>query len=218
MKGNNMGADDGAGTGVTGLDEAVAVLLAKPSTRNALSLAREARALEMEWATVKDKKSIMARELYGDAVELHNAIIAFENDPQMVDQNALARVLSGITPALLSLEEYLSGEDVNFWEILIDGSAVAFHLVATTPYITSAKYAVDTHFMEELISVEDRLVTLLCQNGEDITTSISRAADMCDRWREKNLSHSEKPALIFLLRYIILILSYKHFKEGIGTL
>jgi hypothetical protein len=191
--------------------------MAAPSTKNALSLARLARALEMEQVKARSKDSSVFSQLYNDAVNLHNAILAFENDPQMVDQNALARVLSGITPALMSLEEYLSGEDVDFWEILIDGSAVAFHLVATTPYITSAKYAVDTHFHEELVSVEDRLVALLHETGQDIQASLTKSAELCDSFRERNLSHAEKPALIFLLRYIIMILSYNNFKESMKS-
>ena len=210
-----MVAKAGPEIGIKNLDEAMAVLLAAPSTKNALSLARYARALEMEWAKAKKNDSTIFGQLYSDAVNLHHAILAFENDPQMVDQNAMARVLSGITPAILSLEEYLSGEDVDFWEILMDGSAVAFHLVATTPYITSAKYAVDTHFHEELVSVEDRLVAILHENGQDIQASISKASELCDSFRKKNLSHAEKPAHIFLLRYIIMILSYNNFKESI---
>lgn len=210
-----MAVKTGAEFGIKNLDETMAVLLAAPSTVNALSLARNARALEMEWAKAKKKESTIFNQLYSDAVNLHNAILAFENDPQMVDQNAMARVLSGITPALLSLEEYLSGEDVDFWEILMDGSAVAFHLVATTPYITSAKYAVDTHFNEELVSVEDRLVVLLHEIGQDIQASISKASELCDSFRSRDLSHTEKPAIIFLLRYIIMILSYNNFKESI---
>jgi len=210
-----MAAKNSKEIGIKELDESMAVLMTHPSTKAALTLARNARALEMSRAAAKNKDSGIFSTLYSDAVSLHHAILAFENDPQMVDQNALARVLSGITPALLSLEEYLSGEDVDFWEIMIDGSAVAFHLVATTPYITSAKYAVDTHFHEELVSVEDRLVTLLHENGQDIEEAMTKSAELCDSFRKKNLSHVEKPALIFLLRYIIMILSYNNFKESV---
>jgi hypothetical protein len=213
-QGEDMAAKASAESGIKNLDETMAVLLAAPSTKNALSLARNARALEMEWAKAKKMNSSIFGQLYSDAVNLHNAILAFENDPQMVDQNAMARVLSGITPALLSLEEYLSGEDVDFWEILMDGSAVAFHVVASTPYITSAKYAVDTHFHEELVSVEDRLVAILHENGQDIQDSLTKSAELCDSFRKRDLSHTEKPAIIFLLRYIIMILSYNNFKES----
>jgi hypothetical protein len=210
-----MVVENGEGTGIKELDEAMAVLLTAPSTRSALILARKARAMEMGWEKATKKDSTVLGQLYSDAVALHNAIVAFENDPQMVDQNALARVLSGITPALLSLEEYLSGEDVDFWEILIDGSAVAFHYVATTPYITSAKYAVDTHFHEELVSIEDRLATVLHETGQDIQTSMRKSAELCDSFRKKSLSHVEKPALIFLLRFVIMILTYNNFKESV---
>ncbi len=59
------------------------------------------------------------------------------------------------------------------------------------------------------------VLDVLIENGQDIQASISKAAELCDSFRNRNLSHAEKPALIFLLRYIIMILSYNNFKESI---
>ena len=52
-----MATVDGAEIGINKLDEAMAVLLAAPSTKNALTLARYARTLEMEWSSAKKKDS-----------------------------------------------------------------------------------------------------------------------------------------------------------------
>ena len=198
---------------VKSLDEAMAILLTKPSIENALSFARKVKIVELKLPEKSNKELEQTRQLYYDAINLHHAILIFESDPKLVEQNALARVLSGLTPALLSLEEYLSGEDVELWELLIDGSAVVSHFISTTPYVTSSKITVDFRFQEELVKVEDRLSSLLILPGKDVKEGIEQAAKICDSLRKKNLSHIEKPGIIFVLWYSIVIISYKNFKD-----
>ncbi|UCF08592.1 MAG: hypothetical protein JSW28_02575 [Thermoplasmata archaeon] len=210
-----MGIQESMGEELKSLDEAMALLLVTPTTQNALSLARSIKTIELKSAKEWKKESQAAGHLYSDVLNLHRAILMFEIDPEMVSQNAMARLLSGLTPALLSLEEYLSGEDVDLWELFIDGSAVVTHLYATTPYITSAKLTGDFHFQDELVKVEDRLRDLLLANGMDMTESISTAAKICDDLRKKSLNYMEKPGQLLLLWYSIVIISYKHFKDGI---
>jgi len=200
------------------LDVSMGLLLTKPSQNNVLSFARQAKAVSVLLKKAKSHDSQTVLELYSDAVALHHAIVVFNTDPNLVKENSMARLLSGLTPALLSLEEFISGEDVNFWEILIDGSAVISHVIATTPYVTAAKSLVDFRFEKELVKVEERLVTLFNANGTDHLESISKAAAICDELRKMNLGYSEKPGYIFLFRYSILIITYKNFKDDLGDI
>jgi hypothetical protein len=195
------------------LDLAMAALFTGPTTKSTLDFARKVRALELNHKRYSKDEQEMIRSMYSDAMSLHHAILVFETDPELVSQNALARILSTLTPALLSLEEYLSGEDVNFWEILIDGTAVASHMVSTTPYVTGARLTVDFHFQEDLVKIEERLTKLFYANGQNVNESINRAIEICDELRQKNLNDSAKPAYIFLFWYCIVIISYKNFRD-----
>jgi hypothetical protein len=200
------------------LDVLMGLLLTEPSTKNALSFARKVKAVSISLNEIKSLKPHLIKQLYSDAISLHHAILVFNTDPNLVAQNAMARVLSGLTPAILSLEEYLSGEDVNFWEILMDGSAIFSHHVSTTPYVTASKYLVDFRFQDELVKVEERLVPLFTTTGQSGKEAISKAATICDEIREKDLGYSEKPGYIFLFWYSILIISYKNFKDNLDNL
>ena len=106
---------------------------------------------------------------------------------------------------------------MHLWEILIDGSAIISHMVSTTPYVTASKISLDFRFHEELVKLEDRLISLLVSNGEDAGKAVKNAAEICDDLRKKQMKYSEKPAHIFVLWYSILIVSYKNFKDGIGA-
>lgn len=197
------------------LDLKMAILFNSPTTENTLDFARKVRVVELKLKESQSELVDFVKKLYSDAISLHHAILVFETDPNLVSQNTLARLISGITPALLSFEDYLSKEDVKFWEILFDGAAVVSHWVSTTPYITGAKILLDFRFSEELVKVEERLTNLFIAQGKDAEESVKIAGEFCDDLRKKNLNDYEKPGLIFLFWYCLVMLSYKDFKDHI---
>jgi hypothetical protein len=189
-------------------------LLTHPSTESSLNLARSARLIQMKLGEKHKSGSSLARELHDDALNLHRAILLFEADPQMVDQNAMARIYSGLSPAILSFEEFLSGEDVNLWELVMDGTAVVTSIISSTPYVTTAKISLDFHFLDELVKVEERLVDLMATDTKNIEESTKRIADICDGLRKKNLKYSEKPGMVFVLWLSALMISYRNFRDN----
>ena len=195
------------------LDLSLAALFNSPTAGSAIDLARKVRAVELKLGESPKEKVDLVRTLYSDVISLHHAILVFETDPNLVSQNVLARIISGITPALLSLEEYLSKEDTKFWEILFDGAAIVSHWVSTTPYVTGAKLLLDFRFTEELVKVEERLTKLFIAQGKGIDDSIKIAGEFCDDLRQKGLNDHEKPGFVFLFWYCIVMLSYKDFKD-----
>jgi hypothetical protein len=200
------------GEDVKELDILMAQLISSPTTENVLDFARKVRVMELNQKKSTKEFGVLGK-MYSDALSLHHAVLIFETDPELVAQNAMARVLSGITPALLSFEEYLSHEDMKFWEILIDGTAVVSHWVSTTPYVTGAKMQVDFRFQEELVKVEERLTELFLENGESAEESVKRASEFCDNLRKNDLGEVEKPGYIFFLWYAMVMVSYKNFKD-----
>lgn len=200
------------GEDVKDLDLLMAQVISHPATDNVMDFARKVKLMELNLKKSSKEEEVLGR-LYSDALALHHAVLIFEMDPSLVAQNALARVLSGITPALLSFEEYLSKEDMKFWEMMIDGTAVVSHWVSTTPYVTGAKMQVDFRFREELIKVEERLIELFLESGESAEESIKRASEFCDALRQNDLDEIEKPGYIFFLWYSIVMISYKNFKD-----
>jgi hypothetical protein len=195
------------------LDLAFAVLLNRPAAENALGFARKVKAVELNLKKASADEMDMVKVLYNDTMSLHHSILVFETDPDLVSQNTLARIISGSTPALLSFEEYLSGEDTKFWELLIDGTAIVSHWISTTPYITGAKLLLNFRFSEELVKVEERLTKLFISQGQNAEESIKKAGDFCDELRQKKLNDYEKPGYIFLFWYCIVMISYKNFKD-----
>jgi hypothetical protein len=195
------------------LDLKMAVLFNSPNAQNALDFARKIRSVELKLGESPKEKMDLVKTLYSDVISLHHAILVFETDPNLVSNNIMARIISGITPALLSFEDYLSKEDTKFWEILFDGAAVVSHWVSTTPYITGAKLLLDFRFSEELVKVEERLTNLFIAQGMDIDESVQKAGEFCDDLRQKNLGDYEKPGYIFLFWYCIVMVSYKNFKD-----
>jgi hypothetical protein len=200
------------GEDVKELDVLMAQVISHPATENVMDFARKVKLMKLNLKKSSNEEAVLGR-LHSDALALHHAVLVFEMDPSLVAQNALARVLSGITPALLSFEEYLSKEDMKFWEIMIDGSAVVSHWVSTTPYVTGAKMQVDFRFREELIKVEERLIELFLESGESAEESIKRASEFCDALLENDLDEIEKPGYIFFLWYAMVMVSYKNFKD-----
>jgi hypothetical protein len=190
------------------------VLFNSPTAENALNLARRVRAVELKLKDTKPDKLDLVSTLYSDTISLHHAILVFETDPTLVSENALARMISGATPAILSLEDYLSKEDTKFWEILFDGAAVVSHWVSTTPYVSGAKLLLDFRFTEELVKLEERLTKLFLSQGKDVEESIKIAAEFCDDLRERELSDYEKPGLVLLFWYCLVMISYKDFKDN----
>jgi hypothetical protein len=203
------------GEDVKELDGLMAQLISSPTTENVMDLARKVRILDIDYKKTQKVEENFLGGLYSDALSLHHAVLVFETDPNLVAQNAMARVISGITPALLSLEDYLSKEDTKFWELLFDGAAVVSHWVSTTPYVTGAKMLLDFRFQEELIKVEERLTELFLENGETPEESVERAAAFCDELKGSDMGDIEKSGYIFFLWYCIVMISYKNFKDGL---
>jgi hypothetical protein len=191
----------------------MATLFNSPNAQNVLDFARNIRSVELKMRESSSDKLDLVRTLYSDTISLHHAILVFETDPNLVSNNAMARIISGVTPAILSLEDYLSKEDTKFWELLFDGAAVVSHWVSTTPYVTGAKLLLDFRFANELVKIEERLTRLFIAQGKDIDESVRNAGEFCDDLRQKDLGDYEKPGYIFLFWYCLVMISYKDFKD-----
>ena len=201
------------------LDNAVALLLVGPSSDTALGLVRACRRSRAEAEGAGNGKHEVYDELYRDSRALHHAVILLESDPEIINRNSLARILTGIEPVvknLNNLKNALSPENRNAAGILSTIISVSLEIGAATQYIESAKLNANVHFEEGMIDIEERLVLLMSDMVRDPDERVERASVFCDDIRMAVDTPEGRAAVLFILWTLILIVSYGKAKASMG--
>ena len=200
-----------SGMDTEALDKAVALFLMRPSSATALGVAREARKLSIRI----DGPDGRLDGLTKDASDLFRSALIMEADPEIVKRNTLARVLAGLGPFLSAWEEVKTLEDRTWDEILISAGSVVSEVASSTQYLESARLTTHLHFREELYGIEDRMVKIAAEHGGDLERKIGRVEDFIDGIVRDTEDPKEKPVVLFSLRTVIMVISYRLVKENI---
>lgn len=195
------------------LDKALAQFMMTPTSREALRMSREARNIRiMADSSENEVLSKIAEEHHGDCLKLHDSILTLESDPEIVNRNLAARVISGIFPALNAFEEFRTFEDRTIWDMVINSIGVMAEIATATQYLEATKLSSSAHAERALVEVEERLVKMAENTGENIEEKISLVEDFLDEVRSLNLAPRNKPFVPFILWLLITVLSYKQMK------
>src|SRR5512137_326748 len=134
------------------LDTAMALVLASPSSVNVRRLIREVR---LERASLSDVGSVHASEdLQQDCMMLHRSALVLESDPEIVERNTMARVLSGIAPVVDAFQEVRTFHQKNAVEIFSDVVQILAEVETASQYLAGARLQTESHFSESMLLLE----------------------------------------------------------------
>ena len=195
------------------LDKAVALFLMRPSSHNALEIVRATRRISL----LEDDHGPNIQGLMRDASALYRSAIIMESDPEIIKRNTLARVLAGLGPVLSGWEEIKTLEDRRWDEILMSVGSVVSEVASSTQYLETARLTTRLHFKEELFGIEERMIRLAREHGGADKEKLGSIEGYIDGIMEKVDVPREKPLLVFSLATVIMVISYRLYKENIRS-
>lgn len=196
-----------------GLDKAVASYLVTPGSSNALAIMREARRIELSCSGISKDLATAHKK---DARSLHDATLTLESDPEIVNRNMVARVISGFFPVLNSIEEFRSMEDRGLWDLVISGMGILSEIATSTQYLEATRISTKAHNERALLDIEDRLFYMSGSSGMDLTVTGPIIEGFLDEIRTIDIPIRMRPFVPFILWNMITILSYKQLKDEIS--
>lgn len=192
------------------LDMAMALALAAPSSESVRRMIREVR---LERTTLSDIDSVhLSEELQRDCLMLHKSALVLEADPEIVERNTMARVLSGIAPVVDAFQEVRTFHQKDPMEIFSDVVQILSELEVASQYLASAELLTESHFSENLLLLEERLLDLVEKNGGDVQAGIRTVTEFMDSVRGMDLPLEAKPFVPFILWSLMVIADYKLYR------
>jgi hypothetical protein len=196
------------------LDRAMALVLASPSSENVRRLMREIR---LERADVSDIDAVRASEdLHSDCKGLHRAALALESDPETVERNTMARVLSGIAPVVDAFQEVRTFRQKDAIELFSDVVQILAEVGTASQYLAGAKLQTEAHFSESLVQLEERLSDIVEANGTDVREGLLAVSSFVDSVRKIDLPLEAKPFVPFILWALLVTADYKLYRMTMG--
>jgi len=197
-----------------GLDRGMALCLAEPSSRSALTFYRAARVLELKVLDDGDGTGASAlSELCQDILQLHDSVLTLESDPEILERNTLARAISAIFPVLNSIEEVRTLRERSPYDLFIGGLSIISEIAQASQYLEVSRLSASSHFERGLVGVEDRLTGMMATPGADIGTKAAQVHRFMDSLRALDIGVKEKPFIPFLLWTFVVAISYRRAKE-----
>jgi hypothetical protein len=197
-----------------GVDEAMAKLLVQPSSENALAMVRATRRLKV-LSEQEGKKEIAERAdvHLQNSMDLHGMVLTLESDPEIVERNILARVISGIFPAMHTIEEFTTHEDRSPYDIIMNALGVVSELAQATQYLEGTRLLSLANSERALVRVEQRLVDLALETPGEPDKELDSVESFIDSVRGMELNPRDRPFIPFMLWIFISIISYKRLKD-----
>ncbi|MEA3559140.1 MAG: hypothetical protein U9R75_07805 [Candidatus Thermoplasmatota archaeon] len=193
------------------LDEKMAVMLLEPSSKTTLAFIRSVDLLRA--STNADDLNEPIRALHDDAMALHDVVLTLETDPEIVERNILARVISGVFPFLNSVEEFQSMEDQGLSDLILNSIGVISEIATSTQYLEATRILASAHFERNLVKVEERFVDIALSAGGDTRSKVRNIHSFMDELHKLDIPNREKAFLPFLLRTSVVSLSYQKVKN-----
>ncbi len=151
-----------------------------------------------------------------DLEGLHQAALLYESDPEIIKRNWIAMLFNALSPFIVSIEEYLSGEDRPPWQLGVTGSVIFTEAMGAMQYLESVQINTNVHFESELVKLQQRAYEISiahAKSAEDIASSSAVVRKFFDDIRAQNMEPSKKPPMLLILHLIIFIVSYKLFRS-----
>lgn len=195
------------------LDQAVALMLIKPSSGTTLEVVRAVS--RMKGRADADERAVLD-PFHGDLLELHDVVLTLETDPEIVKKNMLARVMSGVFPFLNSLEEFETMEDRSNLELLMDSLGIASEIATATQYLEATRLSASAHLERSLMKVEARMTEMALAYGGGPGKKMDSIFKFMDDIRGMDIKNSQKPFVPLLLWMVIVVISYKKVRDSPG--
>ncbi len=194
------------------MDRAMALVLATPSSEAVTRLMREVR---LERADLSDIDSIrLSQDLYTDCSRLYKAALALESDPEIVQRNTMARVLSGIAPVLDAFQEVRTFKQKDTMELISDAVQILAEVGTASQYLASAELSTEAHFRENMLHLEERLTDLIEAGGKDVKEGMRAVHSVMDSIRGSDLTLESKPFVPFILWTLMVMADYRHYRTA----
>jgi hypothetical protein len=158
----------------------------------------------------------LSEAFHSDSSRLYKAALALESDPEIVERNTMARVLSGIAPVLDAFQEVRNFRQKGAMEILSDVVQILAEVGTASQYLTSAELSTEAHFRENLLLLEERLYDLIEEEGGDVKEGMRAVSDVMDSIRSIEMPLEAKPFVPFILWTLMVMADYKMYRARAG--
>jgi hypothetical protein len=204
------------------MDEAVALMLVDTNSRKILVAARKTLAFAM---VVKNRDKLdpmwpKIEDVSKDLGRLYDAALTMEKDPEVIRKNALARIMSTLSPLIVGFQDYISSPGLPMWKLGTEGLVLVTEVIGATQYLEAARLISATEYERDLWELEMRATDIIDERTDvpgEVKENMERICEFFDEFRGPEYPIESKPTTYFVLALIIFVIAYYDLKAKLNN-
>jgi len=202
------------------LHEAVAKTLMEFTSENIRDSIHRASILEhICYQEGDDETAEKVAGVKEDLEKLHRVMLVFQADPEIIKRNWIAMLFNALSPFIVSMEEYVTGEDRPLWQLGISSSVILTEAMGALQYLSSVQIMAGVHFEEELMTLQVRSYEISMEkvsSPEEVVEAADSVKKFFDEARGLDLTPAQKPSMLLVLHFLVFLMSYKTLRNSLS--